>query len=179
MKRNKNGFTLIELLAVIVVLAIVLTFGVMGAKLAIDRANEKKARIHEDNLLDVAQSYVYMAKKACPNGHGSEAMLLINCITARCPSDFINNSEDGYQVNSRYTSNTDPYKSCSITISAGDVMNGVGVTRTYSNESLQIGNQELLDETKSGCNSSGLILVYKDEYGSLDSISLSKDICTK
>ena len=179
MKENKNGFTLVELLTAIVILAIIIGIAVAASINSINKAKAKKARIHEDNLLETAVTYVYMAKSVCPNGTSDEATTLINCITMNCPSDFIvKNNKGNYIVNSRYESTANPYKSCSITIKASDVMDGVNVTRSV-NEGLQTGNQALFDEGKTNCNPNGYILVYKDEFGSLESISLTEDICYK
>ncbi len=179
MKMNKKGFTLVELLACIVVLTIVFGIAMLVTTGSINRARAKKARIHEDNLLEAAITYVYLAKSVCPNGTGTEAMTLMNCITQKCPSDFIiKNNEGNYIVNTRYSASSNPYKNCSVIIKAGDIMEGVNVSRDV-NGTLQAGDQELFDGDKTNCNANGYVLVYKDEYGSLESISLTQDICHK
>ena len=179
MKENKNGFTLVELLTAIVILAIVVGIAIAATASSINRARAKKARIHEDNLLEAAVTYAYMAKSVCPNGTSTDATALINCITMKCPSDFIvKNNKGNYIVNSRYKATTNPYKSCSVKIKVSDIMDGVNITRSV-NGGLQTGNEELFDGDKKNCNPNGYVLVYKDEFGSLESISLTEDICYK
>ena len=179
---KKNGFTLIELLGVIIVLGIIVTIATTATMGSIKKAKNKQARIHEDNLLETAVSYVYLAKGTCPNGTITEETTLVNCITQKCPGDFIvKNASGNLIVNTRYSASSNPYKSCSVKIKAGDIMDGVGVTRRYDsvNESLERGNQALFDGDKTYCKENGYVLVYKDEYGSLEAISLTTDICRK
>lgn len=179
---KKNGFTLIELLGVIAILAIIGTIATAAVISSVKKARDKQARIHEDNLLETAVSYVYLAKGTCPNGTISEETTLVNCITQKCPSDFITKNASGVLiVNTRYSASSNPYKSCSIKIKAGDIMTGVGTTRRYdsANESLERGDQPLFDGDKTYCKDNGYVLVYKDEYGSLEAISLTANICRK
>lgn len=175
--KDKRGFTLTELLLVIVVIAIIIGIASFGTITAIKRAKAKQAKIHEDNLMESAVTYLYLAKRTCPNGYGDEAMNLTNCITMKCPSDFVVKKDGYYEVNSKYSVDTDPYDSCAIELTASDVMDGIGVNRSFSDGALHAGDTELLDSTKTSCQRDGKVLVYKDQYGSFEAISLTKDIC--
>ena len=178
---SKKGFTLVELLAVIVIIAILATITVVAVGAVINKSKAKSAAIYEENLLDAAVTYAYLARVTCPNNTALGNNIVKNCFTSNCPADFIVRKSGKPAVNTKYAATSATHKACAMQVTASTIMNGDGINRDYTDGdySLTSKSGELYPEAKQHCNASGKILIYKDNYGSIEAISLTDGLCNK
>ena len=177
---NKKGFKLVELLAVLVIMAIMVIISTVAVGALINKSKTKRAAIYEENLLDAAVTYAYLARITCPNNDLGNNVVK-NCFISNCPADFIVRKSGKPAVNTKYSSTSATYKNCALQITASTIFNGEGINRDYNEGDYSVTSKsgELYPEAKERCNASGKILIYKDTYGSIEAISLTSGLCNK
>lgn len=193
---NNKGFTLVELLGVIVILAIIVGLGTIGVVGILSNTKEKTNDLNDRALLDAAVSYGTIRRidysissnyesGKCNNILSSKdldyyvglTVTIENCLED-CPSDFIiEDKKSKYSVNAKYI-DSDVYKKCSYEVNAGDVIDGDGISKKTNGTDVILENGQLFDDSKLNCNHNARILIYKDNYSTLNAINLEqKHIC--